>query len=252
MPRSPSSEKPVGSECTTSRSAFSACLAPAASTRLMSAASTSWPPRLIEAAKVSLFSRPAATLTIRESTVSPAMRSAASTASRIACSALSRSTTTPDFTPRDFWWPMPMTCDLMGAAAQQLAFADRLQPGDHAAHLARADVEHGDDAGAARRAVLLGAEPAHIFFPGFDLVFMPSCARSSRRCGATAASGVSCTTSRSANRMSTAAMSRDSRPASRSIVASCVDAPGPRRVSGNLTVTPFSSRTSQRRSATRM
>ena len=59
-------------------------LAPAASTLLMSAASTSWPPRSIVAEKISLFSRPAEMLTIRLSTVRPAMRSAASTASRTA------------------------------------------------------------------------------------------------------------------------------------------------------------------------
>ena len=82
-PRSASSEKPTGSEWITSRSALSACLAPAASTRLMSASSTSWPPRLMVAEKVSLFSRPAVRLTISESTVSPAMRSAASTARRM-------------------------------------------------------------------------------------------------------------------------------------------------------------------------
>ena len=109
---------------------------------------------------------------------------------------------------------------LVGAAAQQLAFADRLQPGDHAAHLARTDVEYGDDAGAARRTVLLGAEPAHTFFPGFDLVFTAFMRSLIAAVRATAASGVSCTTRRPANRMSTAAMSRDSRPASRSIVAS--------------------------------
>ena len=44
-----------------------------------------------------------------DSTVSPAMRSAASTARRIACSAASRSTTTPDLMPRERWWPMPST-----------------------------------------------------------------------------------------------------------------------------------------------
>jgi hypothetical protein len=52
--------------------------------------------------KASLFSRPAVMLTISESTVSPAMRSAASTERRMACSARSRSTMTPDFTPCDF------------------------------------------------------------------------------------------------------------------------------------------------------
>ena len=56
---------------------------------------------LQERLKVSLFSRPADRLTISESIVSPAMRSAASTASRIACSALSMSMTTPDFTPSE-------------------------------------------------------------------------------------------------------------------------------------------------------
>ncbi len=37
--------------------------------------------------------------------------------------------------------------DLVGARAQDLAFLARLQPRDHAANLARADVEHRDDAG---------------------------------------------------------------------------------------------------------
>ena len=44
-----------------------------------------------------------------DSTVTPAMRSAASTARRIACSAASRLTTTPDLMPRERWWPMPST-----------------------------------------------------------------------------------------------------------------------------------------------
>ena len=112
---------------------------------------------------------------------------------------------------------------LVRAATQQLAFADRLQPRDHAAHLARADVEYGDNAGAARRTVLLGAEPAHTFFPGFDLAFTAFMRSLIAAVRATAASGVSCTTRRPANRMSTAAMSRDSRPASRSDRRQLVD-----------------------------
>jgi hypothetical protein len=51
---------------------------------------------------MSLCRRPAETLTIRLSIVSPAMRSAASTASRTTLSAASRSAITPFFTPRDF------------------------------------------------------------------------------------------------------------------------------------------------------
>ena len=215
-PRSPSSEKPTGSECTTSRSAFSACLAPAASTRLMSASSTSWPPRLIVAEKISLFSRPAVRLTISESTVSPAMRSAASTASRMACSARSRSTTTPDFTPCDFWWPMPMTWTWCVRPRRIWLSLARLQLGDHAADLARADIEHRDDAGAARRGVLLTAKPAHIVLPrlllgGLGLLVERGCRGASTRFRRQLRS-----TSRSSSRRSTAAMSRDSSPFSRS------------------------------------
>ena len=58
---------------------------------------------------------------------------------------------------------------LVGAAAQQLTLVGRLELGDDAAHLARPDVEHGDDAGTARRRAALVAEPAHIFFSRFDL-----------------------------------------------------------------------------------
>jgi hypothetical protein len=44
-----------------------------------------------------------------DSTVSPAIRSAESTASRIACSAWSRSTTAPALMPRERWKPKPST-----------------------------------------------------------------------------------------------------------------------------------------------
>ena len=52
------------------------------------------------AEKVSLFSRPQVTETMRVSTVTPAMRSAASTARADACSALSRWATMPAFSLR--------------------------------------------------------------------------------------------------------------------------------------------------------
>jgi hypothetical protein len=50
---------------------------------------------------------------------------------------------------------------LVGASAQQLAGLGRLHPRNHAADLARADVEHGHDAGAAGGPIAF-AEPAHI------------------------------------------------------------------------------------------
>ncbi len=59
------------------------------------------PPILTLAEKASLFSRPQERLTIRLPTVTSAMRSAASTASLIARSASSRSTTMPDLMPRE-------------------------------------------------------------------------------------------------------------------------------------------------------
>ena len=147
------------------------------------------------------------------------MRSAASTASRIACSALSRSTTTPDFTPRDFWWPMPMHLRLVRAAAQQLAFA---RAASACAIMQHTLLEPTSSTVTTpeRRAgpffcapsQLIPSSPASTWLHGF----MRFVQRGRR--GATAASGVSCTTRRPASRMSTAAMSRDSRPASRSIV----------------------------------
>ncbi len=54
-------------------------------------------------------SRPPDMLTTTLSTSTPDMRSAASTARRIAPSAASRSTIAPAFTPRERWWPMPST-----------------------------------------------------------------------------------------------------------------------------------------------
>ena len=110
---------------------------------------------------------------------------------------------------------------LVGAAAQQLAFADRLQPA-RSCSTPCSNRRRVSVTTPVRRArtVLLGAEPAHTFFPGFDLAFTAFMRSLIAAVWATAASGVSCTTRRPANRMSTAAMSRDSRPASRSIVAS--------------------------------
>ena len=61
-------------------------------------------PLLTEAEQFSLLRRPAETLTISEPTVTPAIRSAASTAWRIDSSAASRFATTPDLMPRTRWW----------------------------------------------------------------------------------------------------------------------------------------------------
>src|SRR5262245_38937985 len=92
---------------------------------------------------------------------------------------------------------------LVSAPAQKLAWFGRFQSRDDAAYLARADVEHSDDAGAARRSIPLACEPAHIlrsdFLPGFDFSLSAALRR-------TAASGVSWKTSRSVSRMSTATM----------------------------------------------
>ncbi len=121
----------------------------------MSASSTAWPGQRRRWPNRSRSrAGPQETLTISDSTVTPAMRSAASTARRIACSAASRLVTTPDLMPRERWWPMPSTSiEWVRPRSASLGVA-RLQPGDQAADLARADIEHGDDraAGATGRA----------------------------------------------------------------------------------------------------
>src|SRR5690606_30367720 len=51
--------------------------------------------------------------------------------------------------------------DLVGAPRKPLAFLAGLQATDDTAHLGRANVEHGDDTGAARRNIRFTAQPAH-------------------------------------------------------------------------------------------
>ena len=53
--------------------------------------------------------RPPDMLTMTPPTSTPAMRSAASMASRAACSADRKSTTAPPLTPTERWWPTPST-----------------------------------------------------------------------------------------------------------------------------------------------
>ena len=63
----------------------------------------------ILAAKSREDRRPPDKLTMTLSSSTPDIRSAASTASRIAFSAASRSTIAPALTPRERWWPTPST-----------------------------------------------------------------------------------------------------------------------------------------------
>ena len=92
---------------------------------------------------------------------------------------------------------------------------------DHAGEAGGSFVQiHRDDARAAALSVVVGAEPAHIFFPDFD--FFSCSFRAASRC--VTASAVSCTTSLSDRRISTARMSRDSRPESRSMATSAPSA----------------------------
>ena len=252
MPRSASSEKPIGQRMDTSRSAFSACLAPAASTRLMSACVDlvaaeidRWPRRSRSSA-----GRPQ-TLTMSEFDGHPGHALGG-----------------VDGKPDRLLGPVEIDDDARFDAARFLvADADhlrpggcgraaagrrsaRLQPRDHAADLARADVEHGDDAGAARRADRFCRRASsylrlRLCF-GFALFLERGFALQ------LAASGVSWTTRRSARRMSTASDVARQQPVLAVERRRARRSPGPRRASGSLTVTPFSSRRSQRRSATRM
>ena len=113
---------------------------------------TAWPPmRTFALADAREPSRPPVRLTMTLSACTPAMRSAASTARRIAFSASSMSTTTPALRPRERWWPMPRMRQRVRAAAQQVGRVGRHQPRDQAHDLGRADVEHGQDRALARR-----------------------------------------------------------------------------------------------------
>src|SRR5262245_23190685 len=133
---------------------------------------------------------------------------------------------------------------LVSSAAQKLAWFSRLQSRDNAADLARADIEHRDDAGTARRSIPLATEPTHILRSGFLPAFDCSVSAALRR---TAASGVNWKTNRSAKRMSTAAISRERTPLSLSIARiSSIASVSP--LSGSLIVTPLSRRRSHRRS----
>ena len=64
----------------------------------------------------------------------------------MACSAASRSTIAPPFSPRERWWPMPMMrARCVRPAQQRRSRRARVQPGDEADDLAGADVEHRQD-----------------------------------------------------------------------------------------------------------
>jgi hypothetical protein len=71
---------PMGRVWITVRPSPAMWLRPARSTRLMSSGDTARPPSATEAEQVSLFRRPAETLTMSDPTVTPAIFSAASTA----------------------------------------------------------------------------------------------------------------------------------------------------------------------------
>ena len=96
-------------------------------------------------------SRPPVRLTITDWISTFAIRSAAWTAWRIAPSAASRSTTAPPFSPSERWWPMPRMRARWVRPRSVSRFSDRLQLGDEADDLARADVEHGKGRALARR-----------------------------------------------------------------------------------------------------
>ncbi len=126
----------------------------------------------ISAANSSLASRPAETDSTTDSISTDAMRSAPSTAWRIASSAWPRLTTPPAFMPRATVWPKPTTSMRMAAAGQHLLRRVRPQPRDQAGDLARTDIERGDQSAAPRRdrlhlgrqAVMEGAHASPPFF----------------------------------------------------------------------------------------
>ena len=98
---------------------------------------------------------------MRLPTVTSAMRSAASTARRIACSASSRSTTTPDLMPRERVEAKPSTstgCVRRRSASPSRGFSRAIRQ----QILRRADVEHADGHRAAR------AERLHARYAGWD------------------------------------------------------------------------------------
>ena len=201
-PRSPSSEKPTGSEWTTCALGLQRLLARRPpSTRLMSASSTSWPPRLIVAEKVSLFSRPAETLTISEVDRQPGH-------------ALGRIDGQPDrllgavevddhaglhaarLLVADADDLRPCGCGRGSSWLSSRGFSSR----DHAADLARTDIEHGDDAGPLARAAVAVDRQASSYLRSSGLLaglarslsaasrcFSAASASAARRCGRQAA-----------------------------------------------------------------
>jgi len=105
----PSIEKPIGSECSTARPSRIECRLPAASTRAISPSETAVPAMSISAANNSLASRPVDIDSTTDSISTAAVRSAPSTAWRMASSACARLTTPPALVPRAPAWPKPTT-----------------------------------------------------------------------------------------------------------------------------------------------
>ena len=144
--------------------------------------------------------------------MTPARRSAVSTARRIACSAASRLTTTPDLMPRERWWPKPSTSIAWVrpriASASSASFG--VEPRDQAADLGRPDVEDRDDRRAARHwpaRLFGGAEELHqAAVPFFARLLALLEQVGARRL---APSSVRRKTSRLGRRMSIAAISRE-------------------------------------------
>ena len=107
MPRVASSAKPVGSECSTARPGASRSCWPLRARDACRRRSPMAAQRRRRRDRIREPSRPPVMLTMTAWISTLAMRSAASTARRIACSAASRSTMAPPFSPRERWWPMP-------------------------------------------------------------------------------------------------------------------------------------------------